>query len=157
MKYEVKDGARTLRFDGQKLAHSSSYRLGSARWIEFSLFKTAGGTYILHRVGVSLVFHSSTCSLVRRYGLHEEAGASLSRGAISCSDCQPKLSDPLVFPEEDRHWTLTTENPESVVESLYKEDDSGIKYLTRVAERLLEDAVQHDADLDAAYRIVYIP
>lgn len=156
MLYNIQDGTRTIRFDGSKLAHSSSWRPGSARWIEFALYRTDRGTYVLHRVGISVIFHTSTCPLVKKYGLHESENVELSSRAIACEQCGPEHSDPIVFMEQDRNWVLTTENPEAVIESLYKEDDTGTRYLTKVAERLLEQAVEYDAELDAAYRIVYI-
>ena len=69
--HEVKDGSRTLQFSGKLLAESSSWRQGSYRWIEFKLYKTDNGSYILSRVGVSLIFHGAACPLVKRYGLNE--------------------------------------------------------------------------------------
>ncbi len=69
--FEVKDSARTLQFNGRLLSESSSWRRGSTRWIEFELYKTENGSYILSRVGVSVIFHGAACPLVKRYGLSE--------------------------------------------------------------------------------------
>jgi hypothetical protein len=44
-----------------------------------------------------------------------------------------------------------------VLEALYKYDDGGARYLTRVAERLLEDASDVDSGIEAVYRIELIP
>lgn len=155
--YEVKNGARILRFEGEVLATSSSKRPGSPRWIEFSLFKTDKGSYVLSRVGVSHVYHSSVCQLVSRYGLHEASVDDLPPIAVPCEECDPDYSDPIIYPETYRHWTLVTDDPETVLEALYKPDSrSNTKYLTRVAERLLEDASRVDAAIDQAYRIEYI-
>ena len=55
--FEVKDGSRTLQFKGRLLAESSSWRRGSTRWIEFALYRTENGSYVLSRIGVSLIFH----------------------------------------------------------------------------------------------------
>ena len=155
--YEVKNGARILRFEGEVLATSSSKRPGSPRWIEFSLFKTDKGSYVLSRVGVSHVYHSSVCPLVGRYGLHEASVDDLPPIAVPCEECEPDYSDPIIFPETFRHWTLVTDEPETVLEALYKPDTrTNTKYLTRVAERLLEDASRVDAAIDQAYRIEYI-
>lgn len=155
--YEVKNGARILRFEGEVLATSSSKRPGSPRWIEFSLFRTDKGSYVLSRVGVSHVYHSSVCPLVGRYGLHEASVDDLPPIAVPCEECDPDYSDPIIFPETFRHWTLVTEDPETVLEALYKPDTrTNTKYLTRVAERLLEDASRVDAAIDQAYRIEYI-
>jgi len=154
--FEVKNGNRVLRFEGRILAHATSYRDNSPRWIEFDLYKTELGTYVLSRVGVSRVYHSSVCSLVARYGLHEAHSADLSYTAVACPECKPELGDPFVFPETARYWTLTSEEPEAILDALYKEDHNGARYLTKVAERLLQTAAAHDADIDMVYRFEYI-
>jgi hypothetical protein len=154
--HEVKDGPRTLQFEGQLLGTSSSWREGSFRWIEFKLYKTQGGQYVLSRVGVSLVFHGAACPLVKRYGLREEDPMDLADNATPCPECRPTFTLPVVFPEKYRHWALTTSEADAVLDALYKEDDNGSRYLTKVAERLLEQASRDDAALDLAYRIEII-
>ncbi len=154
--YEIKNGARTLKFSGRELAKSSSARPGSPRWVEFTLYKTNSGTYVLSRVGVSNVYHASVCPLVLRYGLHEAHSTDLTPSAVPCQECNPELSDPFVFPETHRYWTLTSEEPNAVLEALYKEDQNGARYLTKVAERLLQIASAQDADIDMVYRFEYI-
>lgn len=154
--FEVRNGNRLLRFEGRVLAASSSERRGSPRWIEFTLYKTAAGSYVLSRVGVSLVYHSSVCPLVQRYGLHEIDSEELPIEALPCEDCDPDESDPVVFPEEYRYWTLVSEEPEAILDALYKDDHNGARYLTRVAERLLQGAAAQDAEIDLIYRFEYI-
>ena len=99
--HEVKDGSRTLQFNGRLLGESSSFRRGSTRWIEFKLYKTENGSYILSRIGVSIVFHSPTCSLVKRYGLKEGLVDELRDDSIPCEECNPAYNMPIVFPETD--------------------------------------------------------
>jgi len=154
--YEVRNGNRILRFEGRRLASSSSKRRGASRWIEFDLYKTEGGSYVLSRVGVSYVYHSVVCPLVSRYGLHEADSADLSPQAVACPDCKPEAGAPFVFPETFRYWTLVADEPEAVLEALYKPGDFGERYLTRVAERLLQEAAAQDADIDLIYRFEYI-
>lgn len=153
--YEVKNGARTLRFEGVLLATSSSYRPGSSRWIEFSLYKTLAGNYVLSRVGVSHVYHSATCALVDRYGLHEADEDVLTDYSVPCEECDPEDA-PIVFPERFRYWTLTSVDAAAVVDALYKEDQNGARYLTKVADRLLETASARDPEIDQAYRVEYL-
>jgi hypothetical protein len=152
--FQVKDGARTLQFEGEKLAVSSSYRPGSNRWIEFSLFKTLEGNYVLARVGVSNIYHTSTCTLVARYGLHETTPDRLDAKAVPCEECNPSFyNEVFVFPEKYRYWTLVSQEPDAVLEALYKRDDFGARYLTKVAQRLLDTAAENDAELDQIYRV----
>lgn len=155
--YEVKDGARTLQFEGSLLAESSSWRRGSIRWIEFKLFRTLSGSYVLSRVGVSLVYHGAGCPLVKRYGLQEAPFNSLDLNAISCDECEPDESVGLIFPEKQRYWAQVSDDPSAVLEALYKYDNGGARYLTNVAQRLLDAASKNDSAIESVYRIEVIP
>ena len=155
--YEVRDVSRTLQFNGRLLGESSSWRRGSTRWIEFKLFKTENGSYVLSRVGVSLVYHGASCPLVRRYSLVEAPSSSIREGAIPCEECYPSKNLPMLFPEKDRTWAQVSEDPGPVLEALYKYDAGGARYLTNVAQRLLEQASEVDEKIDSIYRIEMIP
>jgi hypothetical protein len=155
--YEVKDGARTLQFDGIVLGKSSSWRKGSYRWIEFELYKTESGSYVLSRVGVSLIYHGAGCPLVKKYGLKESSVKELHEDAIPCEECYPDESVDLIFPENYRHWAQVSEDPKAVLDALYKYDVGGARYLTNVAQRLLEVASKQDSGIDSVYRIEIIP
>lgn len=153
----VKDGSRTLKFNGVLLGKSSSYRRDSIRWIEFELYKTESGSYVLSRIGVSLIFHTATCPLVKKYGLQEVVSSELREDAIPCEYCDPSYEAELVFPEKNRNWAQVSEEPEAVLDALYKYDQGGAKYLTNVAKNLLEDASENDDKIDSIYRIELIP
>jgi hypothetical protein len=155
--FEVKDGTRILQFNGTLLAKSSSWRRGSTRWIEFELYKTENGSYILSRIGISLVYHGAACPLVKRYGLTEMNASNLEEDAITCEICNAAPDVQLVFPEKARYWAQVSEEPTAVLEALYKYDDGGARYLTRVAERLLEEASEKDKGIETVYRIELIP
>ena len=154
---EVKDGARTLQFNGKLLGKSSSWRRGSTRWIEFELYRTESGSYILSRVGVSLVYHGASCNLVKRYGLSEIPFDELSTGALPCEECYPTEEAELIFPEKNRHWAQVSEEPTAVLDALYKFDEGGARYLTNVAQRLLEDASKTDDKIASIYKFEIIP
>jgi hypothetical protein len=155
--HEVKDGLRTLQFEGKLLGKSSSYQRGSTRWIEFYLYKTESGSYVLSRIGVSLIYHGAACPLVKRYGLQEISFGLLERDSIPCTDCRPSFEAELVFPEKHRYWAQVSEEPSSVLEALYKYDQGGARYLTKVAQRLLESASAKDSAIESIYRIEVIP
>lgn len=154
---EVKDGARTLQFNGRLLGKSSSYRRGSTRWIEFELYRTESGSYILSRVGVSLIYHGAACPLVKRYGLQEVDSTELAQDALACEECDPTEDAELVFPEKYRYWAQVSEDAEAVLDALYKYDSGGARYLTNVAQRLLEEASKNDSKIDSIYRVELIP
>ena len=156
--YEVKDGSRTLQFNGRLLGESTSWRKGSTRWIEFALYQTDNGSYVLSRIGVSLVYHGSVCPLVRKYGLIEVSTNSIVEDAVGCEECVPTLVGvPVVFPEKNRTWAQVSDDPEAVLEALYKYDDGGARYLTKVAQRLLEDASKKDKKIEQVYKVEIIP
>ena len=125
--YEVKDGHRLLQFNGKILGKSSSWRRGSTRWIEFELYKTENGSFILSRVGVSLVYHGAACPLVKRYGLSEVPSAELVDDALPCEECNPSYEAALIFPETHRYWAQVSEDPQAVLEALYKYDQGGAR------------------------------
>lgn len=157
MMYSVKDGDRELQFNGTLLAKSTSARRGAYRWIEFELYKTESGSYILSRVGVSLIFHGAACSLVSKYKLNESPIYELKRNAIPCEECQPDDSLDLVFPEKYRYWAQVSDQPDAVLDALYKYDDNGAYYLTSVAQRLLQEAAKVDKDIANVYNVEVIP
>jgi hypothetical protein len=155
--HEVKDGSRTLQFSGKLLAESSSWRRGSTRWIEFKLYKTDNGAYILSRIGVSLIYHGAACPLVKRYGLIEAPASNLDKDALPCEECVPTRTVAMIFPEKHRYWAQVSDEATPVLEALYKYDQGGARYLTKVAERLLEDASDIDRGIEKVYRIELIP
>ncbi len=155
--YEVKDGARTLQFEGKSLGESTSRRHDSTRWIEFKLYRTESGSYVLSRIGVSLVYHGAACPLVKRYNLQELPFKEIDQHSLPCEQCEPSEEVELVFPEKHRYWAQVSEEPQAVLEALYKYDDGGARYLTNVAQRLLETASSNDSDIENVYKIELIP
>jgi hypothetical protein len=155
--HEVKDGSRTLKFSGTLLGQSSSWHKGSTRWIEFALYRTESGSYVLSRIGVSLVYHAAACPLVKRYGLVEAATEKCNADSVPCDECKPSMEAPVIFPEKYRNWAQVSEEPEAVLEALYKYDNGGARYLTNVAQRLLEEASMIDPKVEGIYKVEMIP
>lgn len=152
----VKDGNRILYVDGELLGSSTSYKNGSTRWIEFKLYKTVGGQYVLSRVGVSIIYHGAACELVSNYNLQEISFNDLDSKNIPCERCLPDNSLDLVFPEKNRYWAQVSEHPSAVLDALYKYDSNGARYLTNVAQRLLEDASKKDKEVAEVYKFEII-
>lgn len=152
--YEVQNNNRLMKFDGALLAFSSSYRPGSARWIEFTLYRTTGGSYVLSRVGETRLYHTLDCTVTGRSALVPIPRPALKEGSVPCSICHPdRCDDDEVAPEMPRYWAQVSDGAESVVEGVYRYGDGGERYLTAVAEKLLEEASEVDPDIEAAYRI----
>jgi len=152
--HEVRDNKRTIKFDGHLLAFSTSFRPGVKRWIEFGLFRTNGGSYVLSRVGETHLYHLTDCAVAQRNGLTKIPRAGLREGSVGCDICHPERSGAdMVSPEMPRYWAQVSETAEAVVDSLYKYDEAGARYLTGVAERLLEEASAVDPQIEGAYRV----
>ncbi len=146
--FSVKDGRRTLTFDGDLLAESTSQRRGGARWVEFKLYRTDGGKYVLSRIGQSLVYHGPICSTLDRSDSLEPSRPV--RGGVPCEFCEPEYPG-VVLPEKAREWAQVMDAPEAVLETLYRYDDHGARFLTRVARNLIESAAERDGELHEAY------
>jgi hypothetical protein len=103
------------------------------------------------------VYHGAACRLVHTYKLQEISYTKLVNDSIPCELCGPDKSASLVFPEKHRYWAQVSDEPEAVLEALYKYDDGGARYLTNVAQRLLETAAEKDSAIDSIYKIEVIP
>jgi hypothetical protein len=104
-----------------------------------------------------LVYHGSACILVKRYGLSEVPFEDILKDAIPCAECEPTEEADLVFPEKHRHWAQVSEEAAAVLDALYKYDDGGARYLTNVAQRLLEEASKTDENIADIYKYEIIP
>jgi hypothetical protein len=149
---QIKDvGGRVLSFDGNLLGKSSSWRPGSDRWVEFELYKTKSGTYVLGRTGHSLLFHDPKCPVVKRNGLKASPVSELDDDALPCEECNPSTRLVEVCSEKPRHWALVSDTAEAIYESLQRYDKAGARYLTKVAEDLLVSASKVDEEVSDAY------
>jgi hypothetical protein len=152
MLYTVKDGVQTWKVKGILLSSSSSRSPGKPRWVEFQLYRTPTGQYVVGRVGYSLLFHSDDCSLVTRNRLSAVDEGTLSSAAQPCEKCRPARIDPRgVYPETPRYWAVQCETPEAVIASLTQRDTNNSKYLTNVAKNLIIAAAVNDLALHKAF------
>lgn len=152
MKYYVRDGVRTLEFNGVKLAESSSRDTKKPRWVEFELYRTPKNQYVLARIGVSVYYHSEDCQTVTRNKLSAVDGSELSAAYVPCDFCKPaKLDIDGVYPETPRYAAYVCADAVSVVASLMKQDKNRTEYLTNVARRLLTDAARLDQEIADAF------
>jgi hypothetical protein len=152
MMHIVRDGSRQLKFDGDKLAESSSRSRGRTRWVEFQLYRTAGGQYVLSRIGVSLYYHKKSCAVVSRNKIAGVDVEQLPADLVACENCSPVPSrEDTLYPETPRYWAQVSDSAQGVVESLHKYDESGSRYLTNVARQLLTTAAMIDDGVADAF------
>lgn len=157
MQYSVRDSIRTLKFNGTKLAESSSKAPNKSRWVEFQLYITNSGIYVLARKGASILYHNEECPVVSRNKLSVANGEELPLFYMPCIDCKPsRINVNGVYPETARYWAQSSETAQGVVNALMQFDNNDTKYLTRVASDLLEEAAKYDANIKKAFEVEII-
>lgn len=154
--YQVRDGARLLTFEGDRLGYVSSKRPGNPRWTEMSVYRTQGGQYILEKVGVSRVMHMSGCpNIIQKIPRFQEAhpGADPEDNDFQYDSCVPDEYDfTKLLVEEDRFWATIAERPDKIVDALYRLRD-GVRTMPRISLNLLEEVSQSDPSFGTDWRI----
>lgn len=158
--YVIRDGRRNVKFVGEKLAQVSSERSSSPRWTVMELYRTTNESlYVVSRVGMSTVYHTSDCTLAVQnrlpYGHELRAGVPNDEEMEllrACVQCRPRRGDPaeLLRFEQERHWAGIAETPEACIDMLYR-NDNGARSLPWIAANLLSEASRYDAPLAHAY------
>lgn len=163
--YELANFDRILRFKGTLLASATSRRNqndDALRWSEIVIYKTEGGSYVVHKIGKSRVYH----------GGPQECGANGGKPTtsrvvttswpadrvvdlISCPVCKPGPLNDIhhIKVEQDRGSTSVSSTPRGVVESCHNQDDDGVAYLPKLAERVLRDASNTDPLIRDAFQV----
>jgi hypothetical protein len=158
--FNVKDGDRVLQFDGEQLAHSSSHRDGSPRWVEFDLYQTLQGKYVVSRVAYSDVYHITGCVAIRPGRHHPAQVATLTEASTPCVMCSPQMSvdqaHEMVYPEKPIYWAQVCEDAAGVLAALSKSDADGGRYYTHVARELIRLAALQDLSIGSAYYVEHV-
>ncbi len=142
----VRDGLRLLTFDGHLLASVSSREsIEKDRWTTMAVFRTAGGSYILEKVGRSMRLHMPGCSdILKDLPLFEQAhpGEDPEEGYSWCTICSPAIGEEYniteLLCEEDRYWATLSTDPKVIIEALYRKRE-GYTRLPRISVQLLTD------------------
>jgi hypothetical protein len=152
----VRDGGRIVRFTGTLLAKVTSERKRASRWTVIEIFRTSRGMYVVHRVGISHVYHTSDCAqaITNRlpYGHEIPGGPPDTSGLTACSTCNPLPADgdaTLRF-ERDRHWAGVADTADAVVDMLHR-TEAGSRSMPWISANLLSEASKTDADIARAY------
>ena len=160
--FRVNNEDRELRFRGKFLGFTSTENRGSDRWIEFAIYRTEGGKYVLSRAGRSIRFHVRNCSTVAKNPhLRPASLATMTDESSPCPECMPRgdyhLDDnEQVYPEQDRTWAGVFDTPQSLIDDGLSKRENGVSFLTTVARQVLEKAAENDRDLYDAYYVVEV-
>ena len=158
----VKDGLAPVTFNGYLLAEVTNERPTGPRWLDLYLYREVDddgtpGAYIVHSVGVSLVYHrgadTNTC---RAKGVPVTAGAEeVPEDAEPCRDCRPApLSrlgpEDVIRMESNRHTAHRCITPGEVIEALRDGPGRAPGRLSGPAQRLLQVAASRDPEIREA-------
>jgi hypothetical protein len=156
LKVPEADG-RTIQFEGELLAQASSHRVGADRWVDLALYRTNAGSYVVSRIGQSVLYHAEGCPVVRK-GRHVSAQvATLTANSRPCPVCKPKtdvdFANEVIYPERPLYFARVCQDADGVLESLSKRDESGDRYFTHIARELIHVAAMKDVMIGDAYYV----
>lgn len=157
-RFDVRDNQRLVTFLGWLLADADSQPGGAPRWTELALYRTVTGKYILEKIGRSDVFHAAACTR-RSKGLRYETltdaldedertdVVDLTTVFVPCDQCRPDVTAAPVFVERDISAVALYNDPQSLVDALYRKDSDNTRYLSRVSRELLDQAASRDSEI----------
>lgn len=151
--YSVWHAREEIIFTGTRIAHSSTETPQQLRWIEIDIYRTKGGRYVIHRIGVSLVYHEHNGTTCADTGVAMRFG-HLKPDAEPCTTCKPPLNaDPefVVDTETDRHTAVVCDAG-SVQDHLMVRPQNGSPFLSSPARKALDQAVTADPVLSDMLR-----
>jgi hypothetical protein len=152
----VRDGSRQITFDGDLIAAVSSAGGSKPRWSEYKLYKTVNSTYVLEKIGRSIVVHMPACpEIIDQLDRFQDKnpGRDPSDGWWFCESCtHGRVDITALLIEHDRHWVTITEDPIHVVDALYRKRD-GARHLPRLILELLDQAARVDDSIAEAFRV----
>ena len=156
--YRVRDQFNTLTCAGQLIGEASTETPESSRWTEIKIYKTVGGSYIVERVGVSLVYHDADAPCASGVSRTVADVLDDDRELEPCERCRPsdiydtknKVSlSHRIKVETDRHSASATD-VRGVVPALTLRRDNGSEYVSNVAQAALTEAIHNDPELASA-------
>lgn len=156
--HQVRDGSRLITFEGERLGYISSQRDGHPRWTEMSIYRTDGGSYVLEKVGRSVVTHMPGCpGIIGKIPRFQQAhpGDDPDEG-YEYHDCVPDEYDfTRLLVEEDRFWATIATEPSDIVDALYRRR-GGIRHLPRIGLDLLDIVSAVEPRFEPAVRVEHI-
>jgi len=145
--FQITDRVRPVQFIGWLLGEASTQLPNEPRWTEIKIYRTTSGTYVIQRLGQSLVYHRDPGCERGEVVTNEEIGDE----SVPCRICQPPSLARLDEMEGDtatyrREVTLSTvertRDPHQMIRILtYK------GRLTTVSTEAINQAIKNDAGL----------
>jgi hypothetical protein len=148
-----------MQLEGDRLASvSSRHSDDQTRWTEMTLYKTDKGSYVLEKVGRSVVTHVPGCSEIlgnipRFQDAHPGDDPDVGYAYHLCVPAEYDFTALLV--EEDRYWAVISTEPGEIVEALYRKQGEA-RFMPRISITLIEEASIHDELLASSWNYTRI-
>lgn len=160
----IEDRHQDTEFDGTRIAGPVTSG-NQPRWLSMTIYKAASGGYILHRVGMSVVYHEAETSCQTILGQKSGSPATivdLPDEALPCERCSPPYPADLGDTEQvrfefPRHTIDKCADARGVVEKLTTINPRGGQKTIRISEpvgSLLAEAAAADPEFAAAPKLV---
>jgi hypothetical protein len=166
-------GQPQKRFTGAKLAHTSTgEHRNLPRWLTLDLFLKQDGTYILHRIGYSVVYHSVEGPCEGGEKMTYATLADITDEGEPCTKCHPIPFKALMAAVESGHsdansksvalehnYYKVLEIPDvptliSELEFVPKNSRTGERVISRPGQELLLRAADLDPRISAVFEAV---
>lgn len=167
-KWTVQDQDRIYEFEGRLIGFGSTETVVTDRWTEIEIYKTVGGSYIVHTIGVSLLYHDidaecASGSVISVKRLYDSARKGDQHRP--CHSCRPgTLAQLIDQPDErlrresNRHSVKVVGHAKELASALELQRPNGTSYLSAVAREALREAITNDPDIRDAMSVrVHIP
>lgn len=157
----VQDGSRQITFEGEMIASVTSRHHSQPRWSEYRLYKTLSGTYVLEKVGRSVVLHMPGCTEIReslnRFQEDYPGEDPSSSDWWFCEQCATggRANMTALLVEQNRTWVMTTDDPAEVIDGLYRRKNR-TRQLPVISLNLLEQAARVDKPIADAFRVEHL-
>lgn len=154
--FHVRNQLEVIEFEGKMISGATTERPDDPRWTEINIYKTVGGSYVIERIGRSVVYHvhGSECN----YGIATRV-ENLPDDAEPCKFCNPGaqedlFAEDLVDFEIDIHSAevcSAAELPQRLTHKKVNRDTGKEeRFMSSVSRRALQGALDADQELTNA-------
>jgi hypothetical protein len=146
--FTVFDKGRQLDFEGMLLATSTSFVSTKSRWFVVSIYKTTGGKYIVHGIGMSRIVHRENCAQMKEK--NAALKPAIRETSMPCTVCRPILTENVAH-EINREWAQVSDDPRAIIERLRLRDNEGVWYLPKTSSTAILAAAELDSAIKEAF------
>lgn len=150
----VLDRGRILEFDAAVLASGTSRRPGVVRWSELVVYLVSDGSYLISRVGRSVIAHQDGCEEItwRTPRWLDATPEEQQVTRVPCPRCRPRIGsggiDPTLFVESDRTRVMLPQSVDAMLDVLL--DGRPSDQVPAMILDMLDQLCEADSQLEVA-------